>query len=341
MRLAKGQVMTVRGPVTPDALGRVMMHEHLHSDCYDWASDRLVDEERPITQERRDLLMTEAVPFLKRCTEHGCFAYVDTTPAPWRAWPTFYAEASEAANMHIVLCTGYYREVEVGTYWVKGPEDQIWPVVRQATVEELAERCVREIQEGIHGTAVHAGAVKLGTSQPDMTDAELKTFRAGARAQKTTGVCITTHCTKIGAETSQIEALDREGVALDRVVIGHTAKHLMDPACRKVCFDWMRRGVTFLPTNLGVREDDGERWRPLVEAIQEAFDLGLGHRLALGLDWAFVSESGPFGPCTFMPPPPFLHMFTHTLPAFRRLGLTPGQEETIMAENPQRILPVR
>ena len=59
-----------------------------------------------------------------------------------------------------------------------------------------------------------------------------------------------------------------------------------------------------------------------------------------GLDCAFTSESGPFQ-YAIIPPPPFLYMFTHTLPAFRELGLTEEEEETIMAKNPRRILPVR
>ena len=335
-----GKALTVRGPVEPEALGRVLMHEHLHCDIYDWERQSLVSEEKPISGERREVLMKEAVPYLKECTEHGCFGFLDATMPPWRAWPSFYVEASEAANMHIILCTGFYREVERGTYWVEQPDDAIWPFVRQASVEELAEFCTREILEGIHGTEVHAGAIKLGSSAPRMTEAEQKAFHAGARAQKATGVHITTHCTKLGSETSQLRILDDEGVDLDRVVIGHTAPHLMDAECRKVCIEWMKRGANFLPTNLGIREDP-QVWRPLVEAIHEVFDAGFGHKLCFGLDCAFSSESGPFAACTYIPPPPYLHVFTHTLPALREIGLSAEEEESIMARNPQRIVPVR
>ncbi len=96
----------------------------------------------------------------------------------------------------------------------------------EASVEELTEHLVRQIAEGIHGTAVRAGAIKLASSQPPMTDLELKTFRAGARAQRETGVHITTHCTRLGAETSQLTILADEGVDLRRVVVGHTARHI-------------------------------------------------------------------------------------------------------------------
>jgi predicted metal-dependent phosphotriesterase family hydrolase len=340
MTLPTGQVLTALGPVAPSALGRVMMHEHLHSDIYDWDRGELVQEERPITEERRALLMREAIPYLRQCKDYGCRAFVEATMPPWRAWPTFYAEASRATGLHIIVCTGFYREVEVGTYWVKTPEDAIWPFVRRASVDELAAFCIGEITEGIHSTEVHAGAIKLGSSAAELTEAEEKTFRAGARAQRATGVHITTHCTARGAETSQLRVLDEEGVDLRRVVIGHTASHLMDPECRKTVMEWMRRGASFMPTNLAIGNDP-ERWRPLIEAIHEVFAAGLGERLAIGTDWAFCSESAPFGPCSFMPPPPYLQLLTSVLPAFRELGLTAEEEEQMMATNPQRLLPVQ
>jgi predicted metal-dependent phosphotriesterase family hydrolase len=336
-----GKVITARGPVDPSCLGRVLMHEHLHCDVYDWAAGALVDAEKPMTPERRHFLAKEAIPYLRQCVAAGCRAFLEATAAPWRAWPTYYAEASEAAGINIIVCTGFYREVEAGTYWVKKPEEAIWPLVRESSVEELAERCTREIQEGIHGTAVRAGAIKVATSAAAMTDAERKALRAAARAQKATGVHITTHCTGFGAQATQLELFESEGVDPRRVVIGHTAGHLMDPSQRRICIEWMRRGASFLPTNLVVDTPERiERFRVLVDAIHELFDAGLGDRLVFGLDCAFISESGPFDYCGFIPRPPFLYLFTDVLPAFRSLGLTAGEESMIMEANPQRVLPV-
>lgn len=339
--MLKGNAITVRGPVAPAELGQVMMHEHLHVDFYDWEKQARIPEEKPCTEERRRYLLDDAVPLLKECRKYGMAAFVDPSFAPTRAWPDVYREVSERSGVHIVLCTGFYREIETSTYFVKSPADAVWPFVRQASVEELAEFCVREIRDGIHGTDVHAGAIKLGSSAPQMTEAEIKSFRAGARAQKATGVHITTHCTKIGSETTQLELLEQEGVDLRRVVIGHTAWHLMDPAARKVCLDWMKRGANFLPTNLGIGADQGEYWRPLVAAIHAVFDAGHGDKLCLGLDSGYCSESCPFTRVKFLPEPPFLHMFTHTLPVFRKMGLTPAEEDAMMRVNPQRIIPVQ
>lgn len=336
----RGKVITACGLVDPTELGRVMMHEHLHSDLWDWEKDELIVEEHPTTPERRRYLIENAVPLLRRCRqEFGMNAYVDATMPPWRAWPDVCREVSEESGVHIVLATGYYREIETGTYYVKDPQDAIWPFVREASVEQLTELCVKEIVEGIHDTGIRAGVIKLGTSQAPMTEAEMKTFIAGAGAQKKTGVHITTHCTQLGAETSQLTLLDREGVDLTRVVVGHTAGHLMNESYRSAILEWMKRGANFLPTNLDVTNEAG--WRPLIEAIHEVFDAGMGHQLFFGLDSGYCSESGPFEPVRFLPPDPWCYMFTDVLPAFRRLGLTKEEEETIMIKNPASVIPVK
>jgi len=336
----RGKVMTVRGPVDPSALGRVTMHEHLYSDSYDWQREELISEETPISPERHELLVKEAIPYMARWPEFGCHAYVDTTPVPWRAWPTMYVEASELANIHIILCTGYYRELEDGRYWVKKPEDRIWQFVVNSSVEELADMCIGEIVNGIHGTNVHAGAIKLGSSQPEMTDAETKTFRAGVKAQQATGVHITTHCTETEVGRSQLEMFDACGADLSRVVIGH-AWWIMEPEGLKLGLEWMKRGANFMPSNMGVPDGEaGENWRPMVDAIHTIFDAGLGDKLTFGTDWAYCSEAGEFGPCNFIPPPPFIHIFSNTLPAFRAMGMTAEEEECIMAKNPQRVVQI-
>ncbi|MBI3985326.1 MAG: hypothetical protein HY343_00250 [Lentisphaerae bacterium] len=339
----RGQVITANGLVSPELLGRVMMHEHLH--CGFVAEDgALVTKETPVPATRRQYLLDHAAPLLRRCREEfGMKAYVDVTMPPWRGWPDLYRDVSRASGVHILIATGFYREMEVGTYFVKRPEDAIWNVVRDSPVEALAALCIREIVEGIHGTGIRAGAIKLGSSQTPLTALEMKTFIAGARAQRETGVHITTHCTQMGGESSQLTLLDREGVDLSRVVIGHTAGALMDPAYRKTMIEWMKRGASFLPTNICVqREEDWKpQWQLLVDAIHAAFDAGCGDKLFLSLDGGYCSVTGPFGPVTYIPPDPWRYLFTDVLPAFRHMGLTAQEEEAIMVANPAKILPVR
>lgn len=333
-----GTIMTVNGPVPPEAVVRASMHEHLHCVFLD-ADGRLLEAERP-EPERKRYLLEHAAPLLRACRErHGMTAYLDVTMPPYRGWPDLYTEVARASGVQIILCTGFYREIEMGTQWVTRPDQQMWSYVRTASEDELAEWCIREIREGIGGTGVRAGAIKLGTSAAPMTPLELKTFRAGARAQRATGVHLTTHCTAVGAESSQLMILDALGVDLERVCIGHVAPHLNDPVQRRTLLDWMKRGASFMPTNLDAGQP--EHYRPLVDAIHAVFDAGQGDKLVLGLDHGYTTRQGVFGPVSYLPPPPFLYLFDTLLPAFRAWGLTPDEEEALLTTNPRRLLTVR
>jgi predicted metal-dependent phosphotriesterase family hydrolase len=84
----QGKVITARGPVDPSCMGRVLMHEHLHCDLYDWEAGALVQAEKPMRLERWSFLAREAIPYLRQCVEVGCRAFLEATAAPWRAWPT-------------------------------------------------------------------------------------------------------------------------------------------------------------------------------------------------------------------------------------------------------------
>ena len=327
----RGKVITARGEVGPAALGAVLGHEHLYMSCRDW-------DEGATPPERVRLLMDYGVPNLQLLHESGCHTLVDATPMAWRAWPDTYVQIAEAADLHIIISTGFYREMEVGRYWIEDESQGIWPRVREATVDELAELCINEITSGIHGTAVRAGVIKLGSSGAVLTEAEAKAFRAGAIAQQATGAAITTHCTAPGAHVTQLDTLTGAGVDPARIMIGHTGPHIVRET--DSVREWMKRGATFMPTNLRM-DDSWEFWADLVRAIGELFDEGLGEHLMLGLDWEFDCEQGPFVASSFMPPPPFRYMFTHTLPRFRKLGLADAAIEQMMVTNPARVLPVQ
>ena len=61
---AEGQVITACGPVEAASLGRVLMHEHLHSDIFDWDRDEPILEEAPIQPELHQA--PEALPVVRK-----------------------------------------------------------------------------------------------------------------------------------------------------------------------------------------------------------------------------------------------------------------------------------
>src|SRR5699024_8628819 len=88
--------------------------------------------------------------------------------------------------------------------------------------DPLVEMFVRDIETGISGSAVRAGMIKIATDAAGLTPDGRRIFAAAAEAHGRTGVPITTHsdaATRGGIE--QQDELERLGVPLDRVVIGH------------------------------------------------------------------------------------------------------------------------
>ena len=330
---AAGSAMTVGGPVSPDRLGAVLMHEHIYADI-----DGM--HEGPTPPERVELLRGYCAPNLKRLNEYGCHAIVDATPIPLRAEPWVYEEMARTSGLNIILSTGFYREAEpnegrpcgagIAHRWLDSR-------VVDNDVGAIADIMVGEFEEGIRGSDVRPGIIKLASSSSEFTPGEEKALRAGALAQQRTGLAITTHVQGLGAAEAQLNLLEDAGADPSRVILGHTAHHVLHIPW--VVRSLMQRGATFLLTNL--RMDYSLDFNEgIVREIRRLFNDGFGDRLALGLDWAFENEQGVFIPCSFMPPPPYVYMFTNTLPWFRKLGLEEDAIETMLVHNPARLLPV-
>ena len=183
--------MTVLGPVPADVLGAVTMHEHLHLDQY-------AETEGTTPPDRVALLRDVAIPALRRLHEHGCHTLVDATPMPMRAEPRVYTMLAREANLHIVLATGFYREAWERESWEYAgcpsyPHRWMDRRVAEWDVEALTDLLVQECEQGIRGSDVRAGIIKLASTRTAFTPLEEKAFRAGALAQRRTGLCITTH----------------------------------------------------------------------------------------------------------------------------------------------------
>lgn len=329
-----GKVITVLGPVEPAALGAVLMHEHVYSDI-----DGMV--EGPTPSDRADMIRAYGVPSMRRLNDYGCHAFVDATPIPMRAEPWFYREIAQSANLHIVKSTGFYREAasdESRPCGADVPHRWMDRRVVDGNVDEIADIMVREFEEGIAGSDMRPGIIKVASTRPTLTEAEAKAIQASAKAQRATGMAITTHAVGLGVAESQLNALEAAGADPTRVILGHTSRDIVEtPWIVRRCMD---RGATYLPTNLRM---DGSpiHEKCLVDGIRRLFDEGYGDRLTLGLDWAFENEHGVFIPCSFMPPPPYVYMFTHTLPRMREMGLEEEAIERMLVGNPARLLPIQ
>lgn len=192
---------TVLGPVAPEELGVVAIHEHIG---YGMPGSELDAKWWKSPEERYQ----ETVPKLRRFHEHGGGTFVDATGICNGRDIDYYKSLSAKTGVHIIASTGF----------VGG--DTALAHFARASVEYLAEQFVHEITVGIGDTGSRAGIIKVGVSRGfRMKELDLRIYRAAARAALSTGVPIFTHLA-VDVEPA-IQIFHEEGLALDRVLFGH------------------------------------------------------------------------------------------------------------------------
>ncbi|MCP1909517.1 phosphotriesterase-related protein [Bradyrhizobium elkanii] len=212
-------VETVTGPIPVERLGRTLMHEHLFIAFPGSWFD-------PLAKYDRAELVEEAVRRLvKLRTDHDVLTFVDPCPIELGRDVNLMKEVSEKSGVQIVCTTGfYYEQLGLPVYW------------RARTVDEIAELYIREITHGIGDTGVKAGAIKVSTSAPVITEQEKKFLAAACIVQKATGIPIITHTTDGCAGPEQQELFAAGGVAAHRCLIGHCCCNV-DPAYHRRIVD--------------------------------------------------------------------------------------------------------
>jgi predicted metal-dependent phosphotriesterase family hydrolase len=256
---------TVRGDVDPRGLGRVLSHEHLLALLVGPGTSG----RRPTDAEFDDAKVAAAVEALSGLKELGFGTVVDLSPYGDAGRDATGANAAllpriaEASGLNIVSGTATYRE-EFSPEWVKraGVEDLVHRFVADATTgigaTGIATTGISGI-DGIGATGVRAGILgEQPTSEGHITEHEERGLRAAARAHHLTGLSISTHTTHGTMALEQIDLLEQEEVALDRVVIGHMDNHPDLDYVRRV----LDRGVSIGFDSIGKQYWDVRRPAP-------------------------------------------------------------------------------
>src|SRR5688572_7976499 len=144
-----GRIMTVAGPIAPGELGVTLAHEHCVVD--------FIGAEK-VTAPRHDAeeAFSTILPHLKSAKTLGCRSFVECTPNYIGRNVELLKRLSAASGLHILTNTGYYGAV--GNKFL--PQHAFTD-----TADQLAERWLREWRNGIAGTAIRPGFIKLGVEK--------------------------------------------------------------------------------------------------------------------------------------------------------------------------------
>jgi phosphotriesterase-related protein len=261
-------------------------------------------------------VFTRALPFLRQAKAHGCATLVECTPAYLGRDPRLLRRLSEASGLHILSNTGYYGA---------NKDKHLPPHAFTETPQQLAARWIRECEQGIDGTGIMPGFMKIGVDAGPLSEVDAKLVRAAAIAHKATGLPIAAHTGNGVAALEEIDILERDGVPLSAFIWVHAHSEQDGALHQKAA----ARGAWVEFDGLAPKSVD--RHVALVLAMRAA---GRLDRVLVSHDagWYHVGEpdGGEFRP--------FDTLFTTFVPALKAAGLTEADVQQLLVDNPRRAL---
>lgn len=338
------EVMTVRGPVPIADLGVVLTHEHLFNDVTSWwqrstllGIDPDAYAAAPVGEEigwelrqdpfgnldncRLDDLET-CVAEVARFAALGGGTILDATGLGLGRDLRRLREVSERTGVHVVAGTGYYLDAAQ-------PAE-----VRGLAPEAIAERILADIEEGEDG--IRPGFIgEIGVSA-DFTPAEQASLRGAFLAQRTSDLSVQVHLPGwFRRGGAVLDLAEEHGVDPARVVLCH-----MGPSGEDLDYQLalLRRGAWVQYDMVGMEVFYADQGVQCPSDEQNAVWLARlvehGHaaQLLVSQDVFLKSLLRCHGG------PGYAHIPQFFVPRLRRHGLTDTDIETLLVDNPQRLL---
>ena len=310
---SRRQVMTVLGPIDPRDLGFTLSHEHALVSFQPYG-----DLVRSPLAYDRDEAAEVVLPHLARARALGCRAFVDATPQFLGRDATLLRRLSEKSGLHVIAPTGNYAARN---------HQHLPPHVFTEAPSAVAQRWVDEWKNGIDGTGVRPGFVKLGFNGGRLSDAEQRLIRAAAIAHRETGLVIASHTGPAVSAFEQLSELEAAGVHPSAWIWVHAQAE--KDLSRQV--QAARRGAWI--SFDGVARDTISVH---LDGILRLRDAGLLDRVLVSHDagWYHVGEArgGEFRP--------YDTVFTAFVPALRAKGFTQAEIDTVFVGNPAKAFTV-
>jgi phosphotriesterase-related protein len=299
------------------------MHEHV------FVGSPELDLNHPHPEWDPDAALDTAVAALTRLHDLGVRTVVDLTVLGLGRDVARVARVAERVPVHLIAATGYYTANVLPPFFrthgpgrlVEGPDP-------------LVEYFVRDIEEGIAGTGVRAGTIKVVTDEEGITDDVGRVLTAAAEAHRHTGVTITTHSRPdLGTGADQLAFLRSRGVAPDRLVIGHSGDTEDLDHLRRL----MDEGVTIGMDRFGMEHVLPDERR--VATVLALLRLGYADRMVLSHDAACFSRmTPPSWRAVHAPHWHYENIPRRVLPMLRAGGATEADIRQMLVTNPARLL---
>lgn len=190
------QIITVNGPISIGKIGKTLHHEHLLVDF-------IGADSTGYHRWNKDSVVTKVLPYLLEIKELGYKTLVECTPAYLGRDPELLKVLSEKSGIQLITNTGYYSAVDAKF---------LPPHAFTESAEELAQRWIEESQNGIEGTDVFPGFIKIAVEKKSLEPINKKIVKAACVTHKATGLTIMSHTGPAVPAFEQLEILKENGI---------------------------------------------------------------------------------------------------------------------------------
>ena len=300
------QVMTVLGLIHADDLGATLPHEHIFLD-FIGAAGVSKDRYNP------DEIFEATLPYLEQTKDLGCDTLVECTPAYIGRDAALLKRLAKESGLNLLTNTGYYGA---------GKNKFLPRHAMTENADELATRWLVEWRDGIEGTGVQPGFIKIGVDGGKLSDVHRKLVRAAARTHLACGLTIAAHTGDGVAALDELQTLKEEGVAAGAFIWVH-AQNERDPdvhARAAALGAWVE--FDHVSTKDTARH---------VEMVQAMMKRGFLNRVLVSHDAGWYEIGKPNGG-EFRP---YDTLFKEFLPALKEAGFSHDEIQQLLVVNPR------
>lgn len=192
----ESEIITVSGKIPASEIGKTLHHEHLLVDFIG------ADSTGYHRWDKNDVV-EKVLPYLLEIKKLGYKTLVDCTPAYLGRDPELLKMLVEKSGIQIITNTGYYSA---------GGAKYIPKHGFTETAQQLADRWILEAKNGIEGTDVFPGFIKIAVERKPLEAINKKVVEAACITHKETGLVIMSHTGLAVPAFQQLQILKEYGV---------------------------------------------------------------------------------------------------------------------------------
>ena len=304
-------LMTVNGPIDNTAIGITLEHEHV---VVDFSGAETVRQPQYEIANAIDSLL----PYFHHLKERGVQTLIECTPNYIGRDIYLLKAISDSLDINMITNTGYYAAANKKFL----PEHTY-----TETAEQLANRWIDEWKNGIDGTEIKPGFIKLGVGKDHLDSIEQKIVTAGALSHLQTGLKIAIHTGSAKAANDEIDILEQKSVAPRALIVVHSQNMSSEEQ-----IEIGKRGAWISLD--GIRDDHNsqERYCDYLLALKEN-DLLNQTLISQDAYWSVIQkENGDVGFKKFGSP--YSAIFDLFIPKLKAIGFNDAEIDLLLIKNP-------